>query len=589
MREEALTSMEIKPLQAMDLTTLKSVLKDLRQKIVPSRFEKAQQPDKKTLQLGFRTLERLVWIEISWDADNPRLVEIDPPSNIGSKSTLAKQLQNGLRQMALVGLNQDGFERIVEISFAFRPNESSQKTLIVELMGRHSNLLLLNQEKEVITLGRQIKKNQSRLRPIGTGDIYVAPPPLRGIKPNHEESFESWKERLSLLPITLEKALQQSYQGISPSLALQLTGEDKHLANETCKLPVTKIPTKKWHEIFKRWLSWLNTIELENYFINLNGPTDYQVWSINSECSESRESISIFLGKYYTSKVLKNKFIGLYKILLKRLIKTKRNEERSLYEQENLLSRVSQHKNLQEKADKILSLHNPSKELIKEAQSLYNKAKKIRRSEAMLKERVNYHKERLFFINESELFINHLRYQFYYQKFEDINVILEIEEEFNEYLFPAKQKEKKRKKDFQSNKKEFLEIVSPNGLTIQIGRNHRQNELISLKRSRKGDLWFHAQECPGSHVVLKSSCEKAEESDIKMASDFAAFFSRAKGNTKVPVVMVPTNKLHKLKGGVAGAVNHRGGEVLWGNPLNAKRLFEVNSSNAHDALSSSSM
>ena len=96
-------------LQPMDLTTLRAVLWDLRPKLVPSRFEKAQQPDPATIQLGCRSLKGMVWLELSWQAEAPRLVEVNPPPRSGSGSTFAQQLQHSLRQLALVELHQSGF------------------------------------------------------------------------------------------------------------------------------------------------------------------------------------------------------------------------------------------------------------------------------------------------------------------------------------------------------------------------------------------------------------------------------------------------------------------------------------------------
>jgi len=132
------------PIQIMDLTTLKAVVFELSQDIVPSRFENAQQIDSHTLQLGFRTLEKLTWIEISWLAESPRIVQIPPPERYGEKSTLAKQLKNLLVNLALVEITQTGFERIVRFKLSSRPGKEIEKELIVELMGRHSNILLLN-------------------------------------------------------------------------------------------------------------------------------------------------------------------------------------------------------------------------------------------------------------------------------------------------------------------------------------------------------------------------------------------------------------------------------------------------------------
>ena len=81
--------MDNSPLQVMDLTSLKAVLVDLRKKIIPSRFEKAQQLEANTLQLAFRTIESVVWVELSWDASSARLVEIPPPARSFGESTLA--------------------------------------------------------------------------------------------------------------------------------------------------------------------------------------------------------------------------------------------------------------------------------------------------------------------------------------------------------------------------------------------------------------------------------------------------------------------------------------------------------------------
>ena len=86
------------------------------------------------------------------------------------------------------------------------------------------------------------------------------------------------------------------------------------------------------------------------------------------------------------------------------------------------------------------------------------------------------------------------------------------------------------------------------------------------RKSRSGDIWFHAQECPGSHVVLKASNGIADEVDVQIAADLAAFFSRAKGNQKVPVLMVPTNNLQRIPGTPPGTLRYRQANICWGEP-----------------------
>jgi predicted ribosome quality control (RQC) complex YloA/Tae2 family protein len=108
---------------------------------------------------------------------------------------------------------------------------------------------------------------------------------------------------------------------------------------------------------------------------------------------------------------------------------------------------------------------------------------------------------------------------------------------------------------------------------LQVGRNHRQNEWISLRQARRGDLWFHAQELPGSHVVLKASEAVAGDDDLAAAADLAAHFSRGRGNGRVPVVMVATDELQRIPGSAPGTVRHRGGDLLWGQPARALALL----------------
>jgi len=109
----------------MDLTTLRAVLAELRPLLLPSRFEKAQQSDGHTLQLGFRSLVGRHWLELSWQAEAPRLFAIAPPPRGGDGSTLAQQVQHGLSGLALVGLQQEGMERWWSCSLRRGPGSRS--------------------------------------------------------------------------------------------------------------------------------------------------------------------------------------------------------------------------------------------------------------------------------------------------------------------------------------------------------------------------------------------------------------------------------------------------------------------------------
>ena len=567
-------------LQTMDITSLKAVLADLRKKIVPGRFEKVQQLDNSTLQIAFRVLEGLVWIELSWNSESARIVEIKAPKKIEGESTLSKQIRYGLRGMALIELKQEGFDRIVELGFSFRPNEVIKKQLILEIMGRHSNILFLDEKRQVITLGKQIRNNKSRLRPISTGDPYISPPSLQGVKPKKDEVLERWRNSLSILPVTLKQALKTTFQGISPAFILQLASEEKDAANRLVNLPVQQLSETEWEKLFFRWNIWLKALEKENFFLAFSGPTPYRVWGANpSSNQDNKESISLRLGNYYKSYLAEKHLTFAFIALCKELEKKRDNEEKELKKQELLYSKISEINSMKEIADNIFSSEKPSKEDIKKAQKLYTQVKKLRRSKRILVERIELHKGRINFINETDLFLNYIINNQNDLDSEKLESIRELQQDLEGFILGKKQT-RSNKQSSKNKSENILRLNSPNGLEIQIGRNHQQNESISIKNAKKGDIWFHVQECPGSHIVIKAAHGKVEDLDIEVAANLAAFFSKAKHNNKVSVLMVPTNKLQKLKGAAPGMVTPKEIKVLWGRPSDGQHYLEKSTKDA---------
>ncbi|WP_269624393.1 Rqc2 family fibronectin-binding protein [Prochlorococcus marinus] len=560
------------PIQLMDLTTLKAVVFELSQDIVPSRFENAQQTDSQTLQLGFRTLEKLTWIEISWLAESPRIVQIPPPKRHGEKSTLAKQLKHLLVNLALLEIQQNGFERIVRFRFSSRPGKEIEKEMVVELMGRHSNIILLDKSSKVITLGKQIKEKHSRLRPIGTGDLYKAPPPLKGLVPKISESFDSWKENICLVPSTFKNSLKDTYQGISPALTLQIASNNYNEAINLINQSVTSIELKQWEAIYKRWKEWLSDIENSNYTINFNSSTDFVVWGkIKSKVEKTK--IGLSLGIYYSNKIIDREITSIREKLKHDLEKSKNDEIRKLEMQELLIKNISEYITMQNKANNILTLQSPTKKQIIESQSLFKEAKRKKRSRESILNRIIFHKKKISEIEYCELFLDSLMYEDNEANKNKLDSIIELKEEVDEYICI-----KRNSSRFKSNRKKdqvatIKEIQSPSGIKIQIGSNNRQNELISLRKGKKGDLWFHAQETPGSHIVLKSSNGLINEKDIQLAADLASFFSRGRGNKLTPIIMVPIENLQRISGSLPGTVSHRGGKVLWGKAERAEKYF----------------
>ena len=550
----------------MDLTSLKAVVAELRPLLLPARFEKAQQADAHTLQLALRSLAGTTWLALSWLAEAPRLHAIAPPPRQGEGSTLAQQLQHGLRGLALVALEQQGWERVIELGFARRPGDPIERTLVLELMGRHSNLFLLDARRQVISLARQVREQQSRLRPIATGDAYQPPPPLQGEPPSPLESSESWQRRLQLQPLALGAALMRSYQGVSPALVDQLLGP------QLAALPVDALGPGQWQALRQRWLQWLEALQQERFGFSRRGH-GYCCWHAADDAApqpaegEHPLPLNAALARYYGDGLELRQLQALRQQWRNRLAQQQQREQRLLNEQQQLLNESERADALQQQADALLCQASPSREHVDEAQALYKRARRLRRSAAVITGRIDVHQQRLAWLETSLTYLEQV------ETLEQLkDLVLElgaIEARVERHRRPGKG----ARRSAADPPPQPLELRSPGGLRLQVGRNHRQNEWISLRQARRGDLWFHAQECPGSHVVLKASEQAFGDADVAAAAHLAAYFSRGRGNARVPVVMVQTSELQRIPGAQPGTVRHGGGEVLWGMPSEAAVLL----------------
>jgi predicted ribosome quality control (RQC) complex YloA/Tae2 family protein len=566
-------------IQAMDVTTLRAVLAELRPLLLPSRFEKAQQTDGDCIDLALRTLGGIHWLALAWQAEAPRLLAIPAPPRRGEGSTLARQLQHSLRGLALVGIAQHGWERVVELRFARRPGEPAERSLVLETMGRHSNLFLLDGRRRVVALARQVRPDQSRRRPIGTADPYRPPPAMEGEAPSPGEPEADWQRRLSLLPIPLGQALRQAYQGIGPALARQLcagaaaggadadggggdgaSGEGATLLDRN----VRELTPLQWNRLWRRWCAWLGTCEQGSFTLAWGGPSDYRCWD-GPPLPAGHDPLAINhgLARYYAERLARRTLVRRHRALHQRLELAMEREHREVDRQQALLAAIPEAEDLSRRADALLCEPRPSREQVEEAQALYRRARKLRRSRQAILPRLALHQDRCRWLEASLTYLEQAETP---QQLED------LEEECGEFSSRSGGGGARRTTAARTTACP-LELQTSSGLRLQVGRNHRQNESISLRQARRGDLWFHAQECPGSHVVLKASEGTPAEADLASAADLAAHFSRGKGNRRVPVVMVPTDDLQRIPGAGPGTVRHRGGTILWGEPERALALL----------------
>lgn len=584
-------------MQQQDFTTLWAVCHELDQQVAPSRFVKAQQTDGATIHVGLRTVDAHRWLELSWSAAAPRFHPCLPPPRQGAGSTLAQQLRHGLRGLALTALRQPPWERIVQLEFSKRPGAVVERRLVLELMGRHSNLFLLDAGDRIMAMGRQVKPRQSRVRPLGCGDHYSAPPPAPGRAPDGQESCTRWQTHLQLAPLPLAQALWQGYGGVSPSLARQLC----RAAGIDATLCVTALTTAQWQGLHQQWRLWLAALETRRFRFELEGDQGYHVWAAPPATQGSANptdgadhgvglALAAFHGRHLRHARMQQDRQRLAQVLCKAMAA----EQRLRDDVQQRLAAVADHATLQRRADRLMCCPDlqrsglttllaadpvggpgeavpldPETTILANAQRLYQKARKLRRSRQALEPRLERHRRRLARLESAhDQFLLHWSSATPDQQ---QALLEELEGELRELeLAPSRSVVSPAG----TTTSQPLQLHSPGGLRLLVGRNNRQNDRISIQEARRGDLWFHAQEVPGSHVVLKvGEAPGADEEDVQTAADLAAYFSRGRGNGAVAVVSTETCHLQRIPGAGPGVVRFRESRVLWGRPDAAASLL----------------
>ena len=279
--------------QIMDVTSIKYVLHDISESILPSKFETAQQPESNTIQLCFRGINSKTWLEFSWNGASPRIIKIKMPKKIGRESTLSKQIRYGLKYMALTSIEQEKFERVIKFGFAKKPGDKISKYLIFELMGKHSNIFYLDNNNKIITVGKQLNPSQSSFRKISTGSTYCEPPINLKKTPKENESFQSWKESISNVPESLKYCLINTYQGVSPILVKQLEVFSNFGDLEIMDKNIESISESNLKEIFKSWKIWIKRFNNNIFNLSIFDKYFYCVWFLDKEI-QSQNNIDIF-------------------------------------------------------------------------------------------------------------------------------------------------------------------------------------------------------------------------------------------------------------------------------------------------------
>ncbi len=566
-------------MQPVDFTTLTAACAELRADWLPARFEQVYQRDRYTLSLGLRTLDQRGWLTISWHPQAARLSIGDPPARTADTFTFSQQIRGQLNGLALVAVRAIApWERVMDLQFAYRPGDPVRWHLYVEIMGKYSNVILANQDNLIVTAAHQVSAQQSSVRPIQTGQPYEAPPRLTDSLPSLNEPQADWQARICLIPGLLRQRMLKTYRGLSSALVLSMVraaGLDLECSTESLAEP-------DWQRLFNCWQFWLQALQNEQF---TPGWLRQGYTVLGWDVVKPAPNLQTLLDAYYTEQLAQQEFIQLRHRMAQKLssMLNKLRVKASTFKQR--LGQSDQADDYREQADLLMACLqdwqpgmqaialpdfasgdpvtiqlNPEKNAVQNAQALYKRHQKLKRARTATEPLLAEVNQELHYLEQVEAAIDQIDI---YQGSEDFLALEEIQDELIQQRYLVAPEYRPQVKP----NTRFYHYTSPGGFELLIGRNNRQNDHLAFRQAGPYDLWFHTQEIPGSHVLLRLTPGAiADTVDLQFAADFSAYYSRSRHSKQVPVVYTQPKYLYKPKGAKPGMAIYKHEQVVWGQP-----------------------
>ncbi|WP_270285802.1 fibronectin-binding protein EfbA [Enterococcus lactis] len=535
-----------------------AMVNELRETLLSGRISKIHQPYENEIVLVIRSRGKNHRLLLSAHPSYARvqITQIDY-QNPDNPPNFVMMLRKYLDGAILENIEQIENDRVIHFHFAKRNElgDLQNTILIVELMGRHSTIVLVNQETgKILDAIKHIGSSQNTYRSLLPGVEYIAPPKQEVLNP-----FSSDKEKIfqRLSQTELEpKAIQHQFQGIGFDTARELTKRLLERPNE--KMVV-------WHEFFSSIINHPVPTFYETTNKDFFTPIVYQVFSEQASAVTTYPTLSQLLDSYYHEKAEKDRakqqggeLIRKIENELKRNKNKLKKREQTLKESENaenyrrdgellttFLTQVPRGAkevvlpNYYEEDRPIKIALDPALTPNQNAQKYFHRYQKLKNAVKLIGEQIQEAKDEIQYLESvlSQLEIAGPM---------DIEAIKE-ELTAEGYLKKKTQKKQKKKKPSQPD-----QYFSSDGTLILVGKNNLQNDQLTMKTAKKTDYWLHAKNIPGSHVIIKS--DQPSDETITEAAELAAYFSKYRYSAQVPVDLVQVKHIRKPNGAKPGYV-----------------------------------
>ncbi|MFA9557397.1 NFACT family protein [Evansella sp. AB-rgal1] len=555
---------------SFDGIVTRAVTHDLQQKLPTGRIVKIHQPFKTDLVITVRARGKNHTLFLSANPSFARFhLTNEKFDNPQEPPMFCMLLRKHLEGSFVEKVEQHGLERIVTFSIVGKNElgDVSKKTLIIELMGRHSNILFVNNDdNKIIDSIKHIPPSLSSYRTVLPGHEYKEPPYLDKLNPL-EVSLEEVTRKLYFNQGKLDKQLLNTFSGLSPQIIQEMMKRAKLVNQET--LPLAFMET-------------LEPVKNHDYTPQIIGESEsFSVINLTHKKGtvQTFSTVHEMLDRYFHGKAdrdrVKQQANDLEKFLRNELNKNKKKIKKleitlkdadKAQKQQRFGELLTAHMHLIKSGDneiEVVDYYDPEQKAVtipleprkspaENAQLYFKRYHKLKNSVAVVQEQIVKTEEEIVYLEQV------------IQQVETASPrdIEEIREELSEEGYIKKRVQKKQKKKV--DKPVLDHYVSAEGLDIYVGKNNKQNEYLTNRFARQSDTWLHTKDIPGSHVVIRG--DQFSNETLLEAANLAAYFSKSRQSSQVPVDYTLVRHVKKPSGAKPGYVIYEQQNTLYVTP-----------------------
>lgn len=559
---------------AFDGVTIANVVSEMKRELIGGRLYKIAQPEEDELLLTIKQPAGQKRLYISAGASLPLIymTEQNKPSPMTAPNfcmLLRKHLQNG----RITDISQPGLERIVHIGIEHldEMGDLRHKTLVVEIMGKHSNIIFCNDDNMIIDSIKHISAAVSSVREVLPGKPYFVVQTQDKLDALSTD-YGAFRNTLSSRPQPAYKALYSSFTGISPILAQELCYE----ANIDGEQPTAAMEETDYRRLFEAFSSMVNDVREEKFSPNIAytgaKPVEFAalpltMYAGGEDSHVSYASMSELLEHYYAEKNTLTRIrqkssdlrrivqttlernVKKYDLQIRQMQDTEKRETYRIYGE--LLNTYGYDAAPGAKSLEALNYYtnetitiplDPTLTATENAKKYFDKYNKLKRTSEALSQLTKEVKEEIDHLESISAALDIALYE------EDL---AEIKEELTESGYIRRKGSGKKQK---ITSRPF-HYISSDGFHIYVGKNNYQNDELTFKFATGNDWWFHAKKLAGSHVVVKlGNAEELPDRTFEEAARLAAYYSKGRNQEKVEIDYVQKKHVKKPSGAKPGFV-----------------------------------